>query len=306
MAFGGALLIGSSKLFDGPLGVVKIGFKGYDLGKTSAETTLKPDQDIKDIIYQQDGTKAADRVRTGLVYVLSATFAEINTGLLKILMAGLSSDNTNSNDDFGVIGRSVYQSMRQNEAGALKVAACDANGLPSVNSEDTFCFYEAIANINGNLVNWGADTQRNLPVEFHIFYHPFEEGESSTKRGAFGYWGDPADSDVPAITWPDVAAPVVVSATVTDGTTLEVVFDENITEVNNATTESKIIVSVNGVFVAPIASSCSTTKLTLTFPSSTFSAGDTVLLSISAGTVKDASNNENESISGRIVINQLS
>ena len=62
---GGTLFTGNSKLWEGPLGVIQMGFKGYDLGKTGADTTLTPDQDIKDIMYQQDGTKAADHVRTG-------------------------------------------------------------------------------------------------------------------------------------------------------------------------------------------------------------------------------------------------
>lgn len=303
--FGGVLQAGNSNLFDGPLGVVKIGFKGYDLGKTTAEAALKFDQDIKDIIYQQDGTKAADRVRTGAVLVLSATFGEISTGLLRLLMAGVTSGIDATNEDFGVIGRSVYQSMRDNEAGALRIAACDGNGVASVEDEDHLNFYEAIANVNGNLVNWGADTQRNLPVEFHIFYHEFADGESATKVGAFGYWGAPADSDVPATVWPDVTAPLVTAAAVTAATTMDVTFDENITEVNNATTETKIMASIDGVFIAPTASACADKVLTLTFPALTFAAGDVVLLSMSAGVVKDAAANVNAAVLSRIVTNPL-
>jgi len=305
MSFGGTLQAGNSKLFAGPLGVVKIGYKGYDLGKTSAETTLKPDQDIKDIIYQQDGTKAADRVRTGLTYVLTATFSEIKTSLLKQLVAGIDSSNTSSDSDSAVIGRSVYQSMRNNEAGVLKVAACSGDGIPSEDAEDIMYFYEAIANVNGNLVNWGADTQRNLTVEFHIFFHTFAAGESSTHRGAFGYLGNPDDEDVPAANWPDVAAPVILTASVVSATSMSIVFDKNVTEVNNLTTETHIIVSVDGVFVAPTASNITGKTLTLTFPSSTFSAGKVVLLTMSRNVVKDSNNNVNEAVGNRVVTNNL-
>ena len=54
----GALFEGNSKLFDLPLGVVKIGFDGYDLGKTTADAEFTPDQDIKDILFQQEDRKS--------------------------------------------------------------------------------------------------------------------------------------------------------------------------------------------------------------------------------------------------------
>ena len=51
MALGGAMFAGNSKLFEGPLGVIKVAFDGYDLGKTTEDAALVPDQDIKDITF---------------------------------------------------------------------------------------------------------------------------------------------------------------------------------------------------------------------------------------------------------------
>ena len=304
--FGGIIGSGSSKLVAGPLGVVKVGFKGYDLGKTTAETTMKVDQDIKDIIYQQDGTKPADKVRTGAVILITGTFGEVKTKTLALLQAGITAGHESADEDFGVLGRSVYQSMRDNEVGGLKLAACSADGIASEEPEDQFCFYEAVFNLTGNLVNWGADVQRGLPFEIYVFFHPFAEGESTAHRGAFGYWGDPEDSNVPAIKWPDVAAPVVTGVEVEDATTLTVTFDKNVTEVEDETTEDKIIASVDGAFVAPTASVIITNVLTLTFPDATFAAGDEVLFSMSAGVVEDTAKNQNAVVASRRATNDLS
>lgn len=303
--FGGIIGSGNSKLVAGPLGVVKVGFKGYDLGKTTAETTMKVDQDIKDIIYQQDGTKPSDKVRTGAVVLITGTLGEVKTKTLALLQAGITAGHSSADEDFGVLGRSVYQSMRDNEVGGLKLAACSADGIASEEPEDQFCFYEAVFNLTGNLVNWGADVQRGLPFEIYVFFHPFAEGESTAHRGAFGYWGDPADSDVPAITWPDVAAPVVTSVEVEDATTLTVTFDKSVTEVEDETTEDKIIASVDGAYVAPTASVIVANVLTLTFPDTTFAAGDEVLFSMSAGVVEDTAENQNAVVASRRATNDL-
>lgn len=303
--FGGIIGSGNSKLVAGPLGVVKVGFKGYDLGKTTAETTMKVDQDIKDIIYQQDGTKPSDKVRTGAVVLITGTLGEVKTKTLALLQAGITAGHSSADEDFGVLGRSVYQSMRDNEVGGLKLAACSADGIASEEPEDQFCFYEAVFNLTGNLVNWGADVQRGLPFEIYVFFYPFAEGQSTAHRGAFGYWGDPDDSDVPAITWPDVAAPVVTAVEVKDATTLTVTFDKTVTEVDNATTEDKIIASVDGAYVAPTASAIVTNVLTLTFPDTTFAAGEEVLFSMSAGVVEDEAENQNAVVSARKAVNDL-
>jgi hypothetical protein len=287
MSFGGTVFEGISKLFDGPLGVVQVAFEGFDLGKTTADTLLTPDQDVKDILYQQDGTKAADHVRTGIDYILNVTFGEIKTGLLVQLMSGLSSENTNPADDAGTVGRSIYQSMRDLEAGVLRVGAVDENGVPLEDDYNTMWFYEAIPIVNGDLVNWGADTQRNLPVQFRIKWHRFSTGESTTKVGAFGYWGDPTGEDVPAVVWPDVAGPVILTAEATDAVTLEITFDENIAFVGASFSAADYVAKADDEFFVPTNGVIASALLTLTFPASTFVAGDVIRFYMSGDAIED-------------------
>ena len=283
---GGVPFAGNSKLFEGPLGVTQIGFKGYDLGKTTADTNLTPDQDIKDIIFQQDGTKPSDHVRTGQDMILACTFGEISTGLLKLLMAGVSSENESALSDAGTIGRSIYQSMRDNEAGVLKINAVDENGEPSASLQDIINCYEAIPIVTGELINWGADTQRNFAMEFRIKFHVFADGESVGKYGAFGYWGDPTGEDVPAIVWPDVEAPIIVTAIASSATELAVTFDENIA-FQTAFVIGHYSAKVEDVYVAPLSGVIALKVLTITFAAATFTAGDVIELSIGALALED-------------------
>lgn len=292
MGVGGAVFQGNSKLFEGPLGVVQVGFKGYDLGKTTADTNLTPDQDVKDIVYQQDGTKAADHVRTGIDYMLSVTFGEIKTGLLALIMAGVSTENESPTDDSGTINRNIYQSMRDQEAGVLRVAAVDENGEAYADLEHILNFYEAIPIVSGELINWGADTQRNFPVEFRIKWHKFGTGESTTKTGAFGYWGDPTTEDVPAVTWPDVAGPQFASAVADSATNLEVTFNEDIA-FQSAFQADQWMAKVNGDFVAPTAGVITDDTIALTFPASTFTAGDIITIYMGPNELQDTETTPN-------------
>ena len=111
MSVGGALFVGNSELWSGPLGVVRIGFRGYDLGKTTEESSLEPDQDIKDILFQQEGTKPSDHVRTGMEFMFKCVLGEINTGLLIQMMSGITSENASAIADSGTLGRNQFQSM---------------------------------------------------------------------------------------------------------------------------------------------------------------------------------------------------
>lgn len=306
MSTGGALYQGNSKLFTGPLGVVKIGFRGYDLGKTTADTNIQPDQDIKDIIYQQDGTKAADHVRTGIDYILNVTFGEIKTGLLVEMQKGITTQNSSTSSDSGTISRSVYQSMRDGEAGALRIVSVDEFGIPSTSLEDIMAFYEAIAIIPGDLVNWGADTQRNLAMQFRLKFHIYPTAGVYSVDGAFGYWGDPTTENVLPVTWPDLEAPALVSATATSATNIDVVFDENIA-FQSAYATTHYVAKVDGVFVDSTAGSISTTTLSLTFPAATFASGDVIELSISELALEDtaATANVYGGVDGQAVTNSV-
>jgi len=306
MSLGGLLLVGNSKLVAEPLGVVQLAFGGYDLGKTVEEATLSPDSDIKDIMYQQDGTKAADHVITGEDWVLKTVFGEISTKLLALLKYGIETLNDSTSDDHGLFGRQQYKSMRDNFADVLKVAAVSGDGIPSELEEDTMFFYEAIPIIDGTLINWGADSQRNLTVNFKIKWHKFATGESGTHEGAYGYWGDPAEEDVPAAVWPDVAAPVIVTAIATAAITLEVTFNENIA-FQTAFDAAHYIADVDGAYSAPTAGVIATTKLTLTFAAATFAPGDVIHLSISAIALEDtdATPNEYPGVAAQLVTNSV-
>jgi len=296
MGIGGAIFEGNSKLFSGPLGVVRIGFDGYDLGKTTADAALTPDQDIKDIMYQQEGTKPADHVRTGMEYLLDVTFGEIKTGLLALLMAGISAGIDPADDD-GVFDRDIFRSMLDNEAKTLRVAACDENGLALADTENILNFYHAIPIIPGELINWGVDTQRNLPVQFRLKYHKFTIAEldplTRTSGGAFGYWGDPADPavDCTALAWPDRVGPSVLTAVCTTVSALVVTFDQLIDFYNDGAFEATHwSAKINGAFFAPSAGVITDAYITLTFTDKfTADGNDVVFISICNLEIEDES-----------------
>ena len=284
---GGALYEGNSELFSGPLGIVQIAYKGYDLGKTTADTTIAPDRDVKDINYQQDGSKPADHVTTGIEYILKCTFGEIKTGLLKLLMSGISSTEPTGADDGMVLGRSVFQSMLDNEAGVLKAAAVDENGIALEGLEHIFNAYKVIPIITGDLINWGVDTQRNLPVDFRLKYYAFPTPPGSIK-GAFGYIGDPTVESVDAVVWPDVEAPEIVSAIASSADLLTVAFDENIDFFEDgAFNAAHYFMKINGDFVAPATGVITDADLALTFTGPFTNGNDVIYLSIAEDEIED-------------------
>jgi hypothetical protein len=305
MAFGGQVFDGGSKLWTGPLGVTRIGFKGFDLGKTTAETTLEIDEDVLDIIYQQDGTKAADHVSTGVDYLLTCTFGEINTGILDLLIGEISS--VQGAQDSGTFGRSLYTSLRDTEGGVLKVAPVDPNGQAYSDAEDVAYFYEAIPVTNGPIANWAADAQRGLPVQFRIKFHVFADGESVSKYGAFGYYGDPTSEDVPAAAWPDVEAPILQSITVADATDITVVFNEDIAFVGGSFSSGMVSAEVDGVIVLATAGAIATDTATITFPAATFAAGNVVKVTIASQAIEDTETTANVygGVSGYLATNPL-
>ena len=75
--------------------------------------------------------------------------------------------------------RSLYFSYREN-AKPLLVRRVDSEGVSSTDPVYRLKFYSAYPEVTGN-IQWGADTQRNLAVSFHIFWDETEK--------AFGYSG---------------------------------------------------------------------------------------------------------------------
>lgn len=295
-----------SKLFDNPLGVVQIGFAGYNLGLTNADTILKPDIDIKDIMAQQKGTKAYDHTVTGCDWMLTATFTEIKTVLLTTIAPYLVGSSGSVGSDSGHFKADLYTSLKDTIAGALRVSAV-VDQVPSLDIENLMNFYTVIPKIEGDLINWGADSQRNLPVSFMIKPRIITSAESTAlaNKAIHGYWGDPTNEDLPAATWPDLEAPYIASGNVASATSVVLTANENITEIAGVTSTEQIIVKVDGIYVVPTAAVYATNTLTLTLPAASIATTQVVLVSISATTFEDADSNANEVLTELSVVNSL-
>ena len=98
-------LVGNSPLFEYPLGQCLVYFKGFLIGKTTADTIFKVDRDIKEILYSQDGTKAADWVCTGELYSLDLTLGETKDELIALLDKSWVIDREGN----GLLDRDLYE-----------------------------------------------------------------------------------------------------------------------------------------------------------------------------------------------------
>lgn len=283
-----------SALMDGPLKNCLIGWAGYMLGKTTEDTQLMYDDDVKEITYSQDGTKPADHVITGSVMKLTATFAEIKTSMLSLMKFGVTRQSGGGEAANLAFGRYTYTSLRQNKANVLRVYATDSSGTASTDDIDVANFYKAVPVIQENLINWGADTQTNFPVEFHIYYEKFDgvsySQVSGGPAGSFGYFGAPADAKLPAASWPTVTAmPVLTSAEVTDSDTVTLTFGASVTEQTSAVAAS-VVLYINGVAAVGVAlADTPGATQAIEFTGSTITSGDTVQISIRENVFEDTS-----------------
>jgi hypothetical protein len=303
----GTLIDGNSELLAGPLGNSYVAFNGWLLGKTTEDIAFNKDEDVKDIMYSQDGTKPSDHVSTGHLMNVSATFGEIKTSLLKQILYSFNSQATAATDDSGTFGRNIYTSLRNTKAKPLRIYATDSDGNILTNDQDIINCYEALPLIDENIINWGADTQRNLPVTFQIYFNEFGTNQVvGGPSGAFAYYGDPAQEKVPALVWPDVAEPVLVSATATSATNLDIVFDKNIA-FQGGSYSVGIIANVDGTFVDPTSGSITTTTASMTFAAATFTAGDVIEVSISSVVIEDTETTPNtySGVDGQPVTNSV-
>jgi len=304
--FGKALSDYGSGLTAGPLGVVQIGYKGYDLGKTVDDAELAPDLDVKDIMYQQYGTKGSDHVVTGADWKISGSFGEIKTELLKIIVPYLFDSNGQVGADSGTFKASMYESLLATVADTIKLASI-IDQQPSEAVEDTMFFYKGIFLINAALINWGADSQRNLPFEIKLKPRTVLASESTkyANKSVFGYFGDPSVEDVPVADWPDLEAPYAVSSAVVSATEVTLTLSENATEIAAVTSTEQIVVKVNSKFVVPTVVGYATNVVTLTLPAASIASGDSVETSVGAGTFEDAESNANEQIDAYAAVNAL-
>jgi len=96
-----------NNFIEGVLGVVNVEYQPngaaalVDMGKTTADTEIVPDQDIKDILFSQDGTKYADKVRTGIVYQVTCTFGQLTSDRVKLLDQGYCVGSSGNSMSFG-------------------------------------------------------------------------------------------------------------------------------------------------------------------------------------------------------------
>jgi hypothetical protein len=293
---GGLITPGNSKLLLNSVGVSDVFYKGWYLGKTNGGLTVNMDADYLDVIYQQEGTKKADEVMTGLMYTVTVPFAEINVTLLKLLIPGISSAvvHPGVDDDSMLLSRSLYQSRRENDGGVLKIAAVSANGVASEELEDILNLYEAVVKADGALLNYDAGSQRTLPVTFEVYWHRFTTPHSYADDGAFGYIGDPTAENVPAVVWPDVAAPVIQTAEATLATSLVITFDKDVA-FQGGSYVNGIAVKVNEEdFIEPTGCSITDEVLTCTFAAESFAEDDALKLYITSGCIEDTEATANE------------
>lgn len=304
----GSLIKGNSDLLAGPLGNVFIGFDGYLLGKTTDDTAFNKDEDVKDIVYSQDGTKPSDHVSTGHLKMLSATFGEISTELLKKVLYSFTSKATpGSGNDSGSFERYIYKSLRDNKAKPMRIWATDPNGSIIEDDQSVLNFYEVVPLVQENIINWGADTQRNLSVEFMIYFHTFgQDAVVGGSSGGFGYYGDPVQEKVPATDWVDGGGPILLSAEATTATNVDVTFDKNIALQGGSYTGG-IIVKVDGLWVVPTGVSVATAVASVTLPAASVAAGQEVEVSITNVVIEDTETSPNifTGANDQIVVNSV-
>jgi hypothetical protein len=293
MAKMGIPLNGNSPLFDFPLAQCLVYFNGFLLGKTTSDTILKVDRDIKDILFSQDGTKAADWVCTGELYSMDLTFGETKDELLAVLDKSAVIDN----DGNLFLNRDLYESYRDNRAGELKLIKVDGDGSPISGDTYVFNFYEAIPVVNGEILQFGADTQKNFQVTFNFGYKEFAAGESATRSGGYGYIGDPTVLDVPALEWPPVPQSMTITGVGATAASLAIVFDRDIEFPTGSYVSGGIEVIVNNGTPNVIAANTTILTTTVTVDLGTvgeaiaISPGDTVTVNILPDCLQGASDN---------------
>ena len=308
MSVGTSIDWGDTKLFAGPLGVCKLGWTGWDLGETSADTEMSYDEDIKDIIAQQRGTKAYDKYRTGELLVVKTTLKDISTGLLARLLPG-KVDGAYGADDNGVFKNTVFLSMRDNEAGPLRIEPV-IGGIctGSTADKDQMNFYEALPIIDGTLINWGVDTQRALPIQFIIFPHDVST-DSTTYCTVFGYWGDPDDNDLPSTDWVAGSPMEVDSIHITSATECEINFTNEIDAAGLGDVTKFMILNLDDTWLVATSVSINgvdAKKADFVYPAVTFASGlygHTGFVAEAMG--EDADGNTNNKVTNVTIFNDI-
>ena len=160
-----------NNIWEGPIGVVRIIYDSVDYGKTTADTELIKNEDVKDITYQQDGTQYYDKVPTGISYQLQVTFGEIDTALLAKMHDSITLSGGAGNSL--KVGKKLYHSWLE-QAKLLEFVHIDEDGDASSDPLHKAKAPKAYPEITSNII-WGADTQRSVQITFHIFFDSTEK-----------------------------------------------------------------------------------------------------------------------------------
>lgn len=162
-----------NNIIEGVLGVCTLNFNSVDLGKTIDETTVEYVEDIKDILFAQDGTQPYDKIPTGQAYLVTAMLGQLTITRLKEVMRGITQSGGAGNS--AKYGRDIYRSGRENFAQQLILTRVDSDGNASANPLYRLLFFKAMPIITGS-IPYGPDTQRGLEVQFYCFYDETNEG----------------------------------------------------------------------------------------------------------------------------------
>ena len=165
-----------SNFIEGVLGVVQMYFDGIDLGKTLDEATLEFIEDIKDIMFAQNGTQPADKIPTGQAYQITANFAQRTWARLEKLLRGVTVVGNSAK-----LGVDLYRSGYDNFAKQLILYRVDSDGVVSTSPIYRLVMYKAMPTVSGPIATFGPDTQQQVTVTFYCF--------KDTTKNAFGYSG---------------------------------------------------------------------------------------------------------------------
>ena len=167
--------IGNNYL-EGSIGVGRIEFNGIDLGKTVGDIEFEKVEDIKDIMYAQDGTQYFDKVPTGISYSAKITLGEVTVDLLDRIDD--HSDKTPGGTGL-ILGKSIYRSLRDNAVPTI-IKRVDSRGNSSTNPIYWLTLPLTFITTSGIPV-LGPDAQRTVEANLIVFY--------DTDNNLFGYTG---------------------------------------------------------------------------------------------------------------------
>ncbi len=162
----------------GSLGVVLLTSDNVDLGKTIDEASFEFIEDMKDIMFAQNGTQPDDKVPTGQGYQITVKLGQITWERLQKVLRGLT---VAASGHSALLGRDIYRSGRAAFARELIVTRVDSDGVRETNPFYRLVFWNAMPTVNGAIGSFGPDTQREVEVVFYVFY--------DETNGGYGYSG---------------------------------------------------------------------------------------------------------------------